>query len=395
MKRIAANYIFPIASAPIRNGYIDFAEDGTVLGIGQLDGETGSTAFYNGIICPGFTNAHCHVELSHLKDKFEEGTGMSGFINQINALRDSAPAEQRIADIEKYMTQMYEDGVSAMCDISNCDESFAFKSTSPMYTRTFIEVFGTEPSEAEEITAGASAIADKARVLGLDAAPTPHSPYTTSPELLTASAAAGLKDGFISYHNQESVEEDDMIGFHRGALYDNYRERRMRIPEATGRPAIFHFLDRLQKVHPAPFDEHVILVHNTVSTEECVRAAQKVLKNCWWVTCPLSNIFIHRQIADLRMLMRMGAKIAVGTDSLSSNHVLSMVEEIKCLQQYFPDIELNTFLEWCCLNGAAALGKDAQLGTFEAGKKPGAVLIDAVDFDSMKLTAESRSRRLI
>ena len=38
MRRISANYIFPITSDPIRNGYVDFADDGTVTGIGQMSG---------------------------------------------------------------------------------------------------------------------------------------------------------------------------------------------------------------------------------------------------------------------------------------------------------------------------------------------------------------------
>ena len=46
MRRISANYIFPITSDPIHNGYVDFADDGTVTGIGQMSGETGSTEFY-------------------------------------------------------------------------------------------------------------------------------------------------------------------------------------------------------------------------------------------------------------------------------------------------------------------------------------------------------------
>ena len=94
MRRIAANYIFPITSDPIRNGYVDITEDGTVIGTGKLTEETGSTEYYNGILVPGFTNAHCHIELSHLEGKFREATGMSGFIDQINALRESAPKEE-------------------------------------------------------------------------------------------------------------------------------------------------------------------------------------------------------------------------------------------------------------------------------------------------------------
>ena len=360
-----------------------------------MSGETGSTEFYNGILVPGFTNAHCHIELSHLEGKFREATGMSGFIDQINALRESAPAEERQKAMRRQFEKLYAEGVSAMADISNCDESFAMKSEGPMYTRTFVEVFGSEPEDAPTVIADARKLVEKAAAAGLDAAITPHSPYTMSPDLLRMASAEGLNAGFISYHNQESQEEDDMIGFHRGPLYENYVNRHLSVAPATGKPAVFHFLDQLQKVHPAPFDEHILLIHNTVAREDSIRAAESVLHNCTWVTCPLSNIFIHRVMADLPLLMSMGVRIAVGTDSLSSNHVLSMVEEFKCIHSHYPQIPLQTVLTWACLNGAAALGKDSVLGSFEPGKRPGAVLIDAVDFGSMQLTTESTSRRLL
>lgn len=395
MRRIAANYIFPVTTDPIRNGYVDFSDDGTVIALGEMKSESGSTEFYNGILVPGFTNAHCHIELSHLEGKFKEATGMSGFIDQINALRESAPKEERLAAMKRQFDKLYAEGVSAMADISNCDESFAMKSEGPMYTRTFIEVFGSEPEDAPAVISDARRLADKATAAGLDAAITPHSSYTMSPLLLRMASEEGFKAGYISYHNQESQEEDDMIGFHRGPLYMNYINRNLSVAPATGKPAVFHFLEQLQKIHPAPFSEHILLVHNTVSREDSVRAAENILHNCTWVTCPLSNIFIHRTMADLPMLMSMGVRIAIGTDSLSSNHILSMAEEFKCIHSRYPQIPLQTILTWACLNGAAALGKEQVLGSFEPGKRPGAVLIDAVDFDSMHLTAQSTSRRLL
>ena len=265
MRRIAANYIFPITSDPVRDGYVDLADDGTVIGTGRLTEETGSTEFYNGILVPGFTNAHCHIELSHLEGKFREATGMSGFIDQINALRESAPAEERQKAMRAQFDKLYREGVSAMADISNCDESFAMKKEGPMYTRTFIEVFGSEPQDAPAVIEDARKLAAKAAEAGIDAAITPHSPYTMSSDLLRMASAEGLKAGYISYHNQESQEEDDMIGFHRGPLYENYINRGLSTVPATGRPAVFHFLDRLQEVHPAPFEEHILLIHNTVA----------------------------------------------------------------------------------------------------------------------------------
>ena len=198
MKRFAANYIFPITSAPIKNGYVEVEDDGTIIKIGALEKEMPSTQFYNGIIVPGFINAHCHIELSHLKGKFRKGSGMAGFIDQINELRESAPEHVRKARIKEEMDSLWEQGVSAMADISNCDESFNIKRESPLYTRTFIEVFGTEPEDASNVIEGAEKILSIADEAGIDASITPHSPYTMSPELLTMAAEKGLERGFIS-----------------------------------------------------------------------------------------------------------------------------------------------------------------------------------------------------
>ena len=31
---------------------------------------------YGGLLCPGFINCHCHLELSHLRGAIPEGTGL-------------------------------------------------------------------------------------------------------------------------------------------------------------------------------------------------------------------------------------------------------------------------------------------------------------------------------
>jgi cytosine/adenosine deaminase-related metal-dependent hydrolase len=66
----------------------------------------------------------------------------------------------------------------------------------------------------------------------------------------------------------------------------------------------------------------------------------------------------------------------LGTDSLASNHKLSLWSEIQKLRDSFPEIPLETFLSWATINGARALQMDAALGSFEKGKKPGLVIID-------------------
>ena len=121
----------------------------------------------------------------------------------------------------------------------------------------------------------------------------------------------------------------------------------------------------------------------------------KCARNLYWSLCPLSNLFIHKTLPPVELFRRIGANITIGTDSLASNTQLSIIEELKCIQSYFPQIPLYETLEWGTYNGAKFLQKESHLGSFEVGKAPGVVMIDNIDFRKMKLTKESKSLRLI
>ena len=380
------------ASGPIRSGFVETEDDGTVIRTGPVEDPSKEAVFYDGALVPGFVNAHCHVELSYMKGLFRKGTGMAGFIDQINALRDTQSPSQKLRALREAMDSMWAQGVDAMADISNCADSFAVKAAHPLYTRTFLEVFGTEPEDCPAVMASVTALAGKARSFGLDAAPTPHACYTMSPELLREASAAGLRSGFLSYHSEESPEEDEMIRFGRGKMWDNRKAARMSTPPVTGGSSLSYFLDQLEKVVPLPVEGHVLLVHECCMDAAGARAAQAALKHPFVALCPLSNLFIHNALPPVEMMRREGLTLCVGTDSLSSNDELDMVRELYCLQKHFPDVPLEELLEWACRNGARFLGKEDVLGSFAPGSKAGVVLIDHLQ--DGRLTAESHSRRL-
>lgn len=394
MKRIAASYVYTGRDIePIVDGYVEFADDGTIVSVGKSSGKGSEPVFYNGAIIPGLVNSHCHLELSHLQGKFRKGTGMAGFIDQINSLRDSKPREEKIADARKWLEVLWNQGVSAMADISNCNDTFAMKASSPLYTRTFLEVFGTEPEDCAGVIEDVRRLKAEADKAGIDAAPTPHSCYTMSPELLTAASAEALKAGYLSYHSQESREEEDLMISGTGALADNYKGRNLSTPPVTGKPALMYFLDRLGHVHRPPFEEHVLLVHNVCLTQEAADAAKEVLKNVWWAVCPLSNIFIHEALPPLDLMRRNGLSITIGTDSLSSNDTLDMVKEMYCISENFPHVPFGEIVHWATFNGASFLNKPS-FGSLEAGKKPGIVFVENLDGNG-RLTPESRSKRIV
>ena len=393
VKRITASYVYTLADVePIKNGFVQFDDQtGEILSVGACAADE---IVSEGALVPGFVNAHCHVELSHLHKKFVKGSGMAGFIDQINALRDWAGREKKQELVQEWMDKMWKDGVSAMADISNDDSSFDVKAKHSMYTRTFLEVFGSEPEMCDGVMSDVTELQKVADEAGIDAAPTPHSCYTMSPGLLSESAAAGLKRGYISYHSQESQEEEDLLLKGSGAMYDNRVRNGMSTPPVTGESSLKYFIQRLSQAHEAPYDEHILLVHNVCLAQDDIDAAKKVMKNVYWAVCPLSNIFIHNALPPIPLMVENGLKVVVGTDSLSSNDDLDMVAEMICIHSNFPEVPMSEILTWASLNGARFLSKEDELGTFEKGKKPGIVRISSID-DNGFVTVDSRSERVI
>ena len=393
MRRIAAKYLYTLTSTePVVNGFVELEDDGTVIRTGVCADPAAEPFFYDGAVAPGFVNAHCHVELSYMKGLFRKGTGMAGFIDQINELRDTKSLEEKVRDLTVAMDSLWEQGVVAMADISNCDDSFAVKARHPMYTRTFLEVFGTEPEDCGAVMDGVRKLKKVADGFGIDAAPTPHACYTMSPELVTAVSVEGLKSGFLSFHSEETEEEEEMLKSGSGKMWENRRKAGMSVPPVTGKSSLLYFIDRLLAGRPAPFDEHILLVHECCMDQEGIDAAKAVMNHPFVAVCPLSNLFIHNALPPIGLMRRNALKICVGTDSLSSNDDLNIVDELYCLQRNFPEVPLGELLTWASRNGAEFLAKP-EFGALEPGRRPGLVLIDHLDADG-RLTAASKSRRL-
>ena len=393
MKRIAAKYLYPLTSTePVVNGFVEMEEDGTVIRTGVCADPAAEPVYYDGAVVPGFVNAHCHIELSYMKGLFRKGTGMAGFIDQINELRDTKSMEEKVRDLTVAMDSLWKQGVVAMADISNCADSFAVKARHPMYTRTFLEVFGTEPEDCDAVMDGVRKLKKVADCFGIDAAPTPHACYTMSPELVTAVSVEGLKSGFLSFHSEETEEEEEMLKYGSGKMWENRRNAGMSVPPVTGKSSLLYFIDRLLEGHPAPFEEHILLVHECCMDQEGIDAVKAVMKHPFVAVCPLSNLFIHNALPPIDLMRRNALKICVGTDSLSSNDDLRIVDELYCLQRNFPEVPLGELLTWASRNGAEFLAKP-EFGTLETGKRPGLVFIDHLDADG-RLTAASKSHRL-
>jgi cytosine/adenosine deaminase-related metal-dependent hydrolase len=122
--------------------------------------------------------------------------------------------------------------------------------------------------------------------------------------------------------------------------------------------------------------QRTLFVHNTMSNQEDVAAAHNWSDNVYWATCPNANLYIENRLPDYGLFLEGGARMTIGTDSLSSNWQLSIWEEIKTIKKYNDYISLAELLKWATINGAMALGFDGELGSFAKGKRPGVVHVN-------------------
>ena len=78
---------------------------------------------------------------------------------------------------------------------------------------------------------------------------------------------------------------------------------------------------------------------------------------------------------EYKKFIETNAKVTIGTDSLTSNWRLSILDEMKTILKYQSYLDFETVLKWATLNGAEALGFDNILGSIDIGKAPGINLL--------------------
>ncbi|MDR1593019.1 MAG: amidohydrolase family protein [Prevotellaceae bacterium] len=389
MRLISGHYVFT-GREFVRNGVVEFDNAGKVVSIGSLGDsviEKERTEFFNGIISPGFINAHCHSELSHIKGVIPQHSGMTEFCKSVISYRNSDVNEQVLAMYEADK-QMENEGIVAVGDISNNDLSVKMKKDSRLIYHTFVETLNLNPNLADENIAKARTVKQNFANAGLRVSITPHAPYSLSERLFEMSVAEGNDSGILSIHNEESFDEMELFAKKQGKMRDFFGNEMDDFLSCYDNP-----LHRILKY--IALETNLLLIHNTHTNEQDFRQTLTRNRKTTWVFCPASNLYIENNLPDVNLFSKLNAHVAIGTDSLSSNTNLSMMQELKILDSTFPATGLQTLLRWATLNGAEALNLDSELGSFELGKRPGALLLSDIDFKNMRLTTNSKTTRLV
>jgi cytosine/adenosine deaminase-related metal-dependent hydrolase len=391
MRKITASRVF-LDDGKLHSDKVVVVDEHGVIGavLDAAEADPASVEILEGVLVPGFINAHCHLELSHMKGRVDTGTGLIPFIT--NVVKTRAAAREEIMEaITAAEQEMYDSGIVAVGDISNQLDTLPTKSTGRIRYYTFVECFDLLQEENAMATFEQySAVYDQVSMdHGCAKSFVPHAPYSVSDDLYRLIRKANPDDCTVTIHNQETPPENEFFISKTGGFIDFYNAFGLPLEgfEATGRPSVYSALPQL---NPA---NRNIFVHNTLTTAEDIAACHAFSDRVYWATCPNANLYIENRLPDYSLFLAAGACMTIGTDSLTSNWQLDLLEEMKTISKYQSYVPLETLLTWATKNGAQALGFDDELGTIEPGKQPGLVLIEGVE--KGRLGAAARSRRIV
>ncbi len=391
IEKFAADLILTVSGSPLENYVVVTDENGTILSLDPLDQhDPASVNHLKGILTPGFVNTHCHLELSHLKGVAETGTGLLPFLTKVVSMRE-VPMEAILDAIEQADRDMYEAGIVAVGDISNKADTLATKQKSAIHYHTFVEMFDflqdhlTVPT-FEQYRQVFEQHDDQN---GNKKSCVPHAPYTVSPGLFALINEHNPQGVTVSIHNQETPHENELFLNKGGQFVDWFQRFGFSTThfQPIGKTSIHYAIQHMNPQH------RTLFVHNTLTQPEDIAAAHAWNDQVYWATCANANLYIENRLPNYQHFMAADAKMTIGTDSLTSNWQLSVLEEMKTIARYQSYIPFETLLRWATLNGAAALGYEKQLGSIEPGKQPGLLLLDLDK--SLQLTPHTRVKRLI
>jgi aminodeoxyfutalosine deaminase len=274
-------------------------------------------------------------------------------------------------------------------DICNTRSTFDTKKKSRIKYINLLEIFGIDPEKADQRMNEIMQLSDIAHDYHIPSWIVPHSAYSLSLPLFGLLKKETESNKITSLHFMETESERSFLKYHDGPIFESYKESGL----ITGK------LETVEYHASAVLDEitasgNLILVHNTFADRTTIKKVKKRDK-LFWCLCPNANLYIEDQMPPVDLFIEENCSIVTGTDSLASNDRLSILEELKTIHRFYPWVPLQNLIGWATINGARALGEEAQYGMFRRGKKPGILLLQDIDLHKMQLLPETHVTRLI
>lgn len=277
---------------------------------------------------PRWFNAHCHLELSHLKGRLRVNRPFPEWLQDIVRLKSASTEEESARGAAEGLARLRATGTVALGDILSMDTAQAPILEAVrggwMQAVLFREVAGFHPNEAEMRLDGARLRQRTAGELPVGAwhGLSPHAPYTVVAELFRLAVASTRARGeWLCIHAAEVAEETEMILHGRGAMMDFLHRWLHPSWKAPGLRPI-EWLQELGCLGP-----RTLLAHCNDVTDGDLAIIRK--SGASVVVCPGTHVYFGRGPFPLERLLAAGIPTFLGTDSLASNEDLDMAREVE------------------------------------------------------------------
>jgi cytosine/adenosine deaminase-related metal-dependent hydrolase len=370
-------WLLPISQPPIRDAWLR-TERGRIVAFGhsQPGDFTADDEIDLGevAVLPGLVNAHTHLELSWMRGRMHEADDFNAWLRRIVELKSEAAdnADTVTAAIDDAIQEARACGTVLVGDVSNTLATSRPLRAHGMAAVVFHELLGFRSEDA-------AALMEEA-IQRLQAEPpsdfvrhtvAPHAPYSVSPALFGLIRGVLQKDPVArsTVHLGESLAEVEFLRYGTGPCRVGLERMGKWDPSwAPGHCNPVEYLERM-----AFLDDRVLVVHGVhFSSNELTRLSAM---GCTLVTCPRGNIRTGAGTPPIEEFFDAGIRVGVGTDSLASVPDLNLFSELEEMRRLAPALPARAILESATINGARALGFDADFGTIDSGKRDALITV--------------------
>ncbi|MZH03325.1 MAG: amidohydrolase family protein [Nitrospinae bacterium] len=360
--KIKFRALLTMCGDPVENGEL-IIDDGNIVDIVTQPGnDDDALDLSDYLLMPGFVNAHSHISLSALDKKLSPSESFADWIRALIPLNSDLDKESRVHGIQSGAEEMKRSGVTALGDYVADPELLPLIGDLGFRSVLFLETIGFHSEKAQELYKSVEAVLMRGNPssncqLGV----APHAPYSVSPDLFRSLGQLAQKYHCpVSCHVAEIKEEGRFLVLGDDSLEELLKERSAWDP--NWQPP---YKSPIQYLSSLGILENLIAVHcNFVSDDLGLMEENKVSA----VFCPQSSDWFGRtKLMPVRQLIDRGINVALGTDSLASNHSLNFLDELRMADKLLPDVTRKEILEMATSGGSKALG--LQSGSLVAGKK--------------------------
>ncbi len=379
MIRYHAAWIVPIEGEPIRDGWV-MVDGGRVVALGRraANDSTPGVELGDVAVMPGLVNAHTHLELSYLRDQVAPASSFTAWARQIIAERRKAhPLKDPAvgAAIDAAIDESVRCGTAVVGEITNTlFVTFDKLAQSPLAGVVFWEMIGfnIDADFDAMVTQALSDLGDLPATEKIRASLAAHAPYSVAPLFFRAIKKAVDRMPFVpcSVHLAENVEEVQLLktgdGPWKTLMQDIGSWNASWTPPGV---SPVKYLDEMRFI-----DDRLLVVHGVQMSTTDLELVKD--RGATLVTCPRSNGHTGAGLPPIAEFYQSGVRIAIGTDSLASSPDLNVFAEVATLHALAPSIPPASLLESATIQGARALGFDADYGTIEPGKLARLLAVD-------------------